>query len=483
MMRWIEEFLVGNVTFPLTSALYNRRGILPTFRKLKKSEFYSPDQLSRMQREKLKELVLYAYQWIPFYRKRFKDVGLMPEDIRTLKDLENIPAIARQEVIDYHHDMVDSRFLEQALSADASGRATGAPIFMAPFRQERIVRNTSSGSTGAPTTFYEDGSRTALNWVHELRLRSWFGLNPGAREARMARISTDYLPGARDIRMRRRLWNQLVLPGVNLGPEDFQISYEKLKEFKPRVLWGFTSALAGFAGFLREQNLDPGPVRPELIITWAAPLYEHEEQILREIFDCHVTNIYGAREVGHIAMRCPEGNFHVNEEFILIEEDRSSMDGGQAGELLVTTLDITIMPFLRYRMGDLGRLARKECACGRTLLQIEELLGRTGEIFQTRDGRMISPNFWCRTFMNPALSGRVVRFQVVYKKDDEIEIRIIRGDGYNEDTRRGLEKFLGGNFGQQMKVYITHVDEILPQVSGKYQMVVNEAAAAADKSG
>ena len=172
-------------------------------------------------------------------------------------------------------------------------------------------------------------------------------------------------------------------------------------------------------------------------------------------------------------MRCPEGNFHINEENILVEEEPSEVEG-HAGELLVTTLDITIMPFLRYRMGDLGRLARRECACGRSLLLLEELVGRTGEIFRTRDGRMISPNFWCRTFMNPALSGRIVRFQVAYKRHDEIEIRIVRGEGYNEETKEGLEKFLAENFGKQITVYLTHVDKILPQISGKYQMVVNE---------
>jgi phenylacetate-CoA ligase len=128
-------------------------------------------------------------------------------------------------------------------------------------------------------------------------------------------------------------------------------------------------------------------------------------------------------------------------------------------------------------MGDLGKLARKECTCGRSLLILEELLGRTGEIFRTRDGRMISPNFWCRTFMNPALSGKIIRFQVAYKKDDEIEIRIVRGRGYDDDTEKGFKKFLAENFSEQMNVHLNYVDEIRPQISGKYQMVVNEVDA------
>ncbi len=470
----LEEILVGKFLFPATNALLNRRRILKNHRSFLRSERWPEEELRAVQEQRFKALIDYAWEYIPFYRQRLREAGAEPGDIRGTQDLKALVPVTRQEVIDLHHEMVDRRYVSAAYLADQSGRATGAPIPMALFKRDRLVRNTSSGSTGAPTVFYEDGSRTAMNWAHELRLRSWFGIVPGAREARMARISTDYMPGARDLRMRRRLWNQLILPGVNLGPEDYQTSYEKLKEFRPRVMWGFTSALAGLAEYIREEKLDPEPVRPELIITWAAPLYEHEERVLRDVLNCHVTNIYGAREVGHIAMRCPEGNFHINEENLLVEEEEPSNGKESAGELLVTTLDATIMPFLRYRMGDLGRLARKECTCGRSLLLLEELVGRTGEIFRTRDGRMISPNFWCRTFMNPALSGKIIRFQVAYKKEDEIQIRIVTGEGYNEETERGFNEFLAENFSGQMNVYLTYVDEIRPQISGKYQMVVNE---------
>jgi len=320
-----------------------------------------------------------------------------------------------------------------------------------------------------------------MNWAHELRLRSWYGIKPGALEARMARVSTEYMSGAKDLKMRRLLWNQLILPGVNLGSEDYRISYAKLREFGPRVLWGFTSALTGLAEYIRQEKLDIAPVRPELIITWAAPLYEHEEAVLREVFKCDVTNIYSAREVGHIAMRCSEGTFHINEEYLLVEQEENSSEGLEnTGELLVTTLDPTVMPFLRYRMGDVGTLTRRACECGRTLLVLDELKGRTGEIFKTRDGRMISPNFWCRTFMNPDLSGKIERFQVVYRPEDVILIKIVKGVGFTRDTEDALRKHLQNNFKDSITAQFEYMEEIKPQISGKYQMVVNETEGRTD---
>ena len=473
-VRTINEVLVGELLFPLTSILFNRKKILANFRSFRRSEWYSPERLAEIQTGNLKRLISYAYDWIPFYRTRFDEIGLMPGDIKTLEDIKSIPPVTRQDVIEHHHLMVDKRFVGAAQSADQGSRGAGAPIPVAPLRKNRMVRNTSSGSTGAPTIFYEDGSRTAMNWAHELRFRNWFGIHPGAREARFARVATDFMPNSRDLLFRKYFWNQLALPGVNLAEKDYDICHKSLMEYRPRVFWGFTSALAGFAQYVKNHKIDFAPYRPKLIITWAAPMYEHEEAILREVFQCHVTNIYGAREVGHIACRCPEGSYHINQESLLVEQEDTTGDLEGAGEILVTTLDTTIMPFIRYRMGDIGRISGDKCSCGRTLQTLENLLGRTGEIFTTKDGRMISPNFWCRTFMTPALSGKIVRFQIVYKANDNITIKLVRGKGFQQGTEDGLYRFLRDNFNEEINISFKYTDEIKPQVSGKYQMIVNQ---------
>lgn len=473
-----EAYFVGRLTFPVTNYLFNRRNILSRYDALCRSEWEAPERLRALQLERLKKLVAYAHDRIPFYQKRFRAVGLLPGDIKTLDDLKVIPPLSRQELIDNRHSIVDSRLGESVAFADGSKRGPGEPIPFAPFRRHKLVRNTSSGSTGAPTVFYEDGSRTALNWIHELRLKRWFGIQAGAREARMVRLSTDYLPKSRTLRFRNRLWNQLIVPGVNLTDEDYAVCVERIRAFRPRVLWGFTSALSGLADYLRRQGIDPSQWGIRLITGWAAPVYDHERKLLEEVFSCPVSNIYSAREVGHVAGQCDRGSFHINQEHILAEQDECLIDGGseKAGEILVTTLDLTPMPFIRYRMGDIGRVVESACGCGRSLQVLQDFLGRTGEIFRTRDGRMISPNFWCRTFMNVKLSDAVKRFQVVYISDISMKIRIVKGGTYTEGTELILREHLKKNFPKDMDFEFAYVPEIRPQVSGKYQMVVNEIA-------
>ena len=472
-----EEHLVGRVTFPLTNYLFNRRNIMPQYRYLRRSEWYETERLRDLQLYKLKQLIAYAYEQVPFYAKRFHAIGLEPEDVVSLEDLKKIPSLTRQDVIDHRHEMVDRTFSGSIDHADQSKRGPGEPIPFAPFRRHRLVRNTSSGSTGAPTVFYEDGSRTALNWALELRLKSWFGITPGEREGRMVRLSSDYMPKSRVIRLRNRLWNQLIVPGVNLTDEHYAICAEKIGKFRPKVLWGFTSALAGFADYLRRKEINPTSWGIQLITGWAAPVYDHERKILKEVFSCAVSNIYSAREVGHVAGQCAHGSYHINQEHSLVErEDDGSGSGGEGGELVVTTLDMSPMPFIRYRMGDIGKVADSTCGCGRKLQVLQDFLGRTGEVYRTRDGRMISPNFWCRTFMNVKLSDAVKRFQVVYVRDDFMRIRIVKSPAYNESTEQLLRNHLEKNFPGDMNIEFDYVPEIRPQVSGKYQMVVNEIA-------
>ena len=473
-----EELLVGRATFPLTNYLLNRRGILSRYDELRRSEWYQPEQLRELQLRKLKQLIAYAYEQVPFYTERFRAIGMLPGDIRSLEDLRKVPPLSRQEVIDRRSDLVDRRLSDSLAAADGSSRGPGEPIPFAPFRRHKLVRNTSSGSTGAPTVFYEDGSQTALNWVHELRLKSWFGNLPGAREARMVRLSTEYLPKSRTLRLRNRLWNQLILPGVNLTDQDYAVSVEKLRMFRPKTLWGFTSAVAGLADYIRRTGIDPSPWGIRLVVGWAAPVYDHERRLLETVFACPVSNIYGAREVGHVAGQCPAGSYHINQEHLLVErdEDAGATEGREAGEVLVTTLGISPMPFIRYRMGDIGTIAPSSCSCGRTLPVLQEFVGRTGEIFRTRDGRMISPNFWCRTFMNVKLAGAIKRFQVIYLSDHSMQIKIVKDGLFSSETEQVLTGHLKRNFPQDMEFSFEYVPEIPPQVSGKYQMVVNAMA-------
>lgn len=465
--------IVGSVTFPFTNFLYNRKSIIRTYKELNSSEHVSKDFIEYRQLVSLKNLIHYCYNAIPFYQTRFREIGFTPDDLKNLSDIKKLPILSRNDVIEFAPELVDTRFRSSIEMADKSNLKPGNPIPLAVFKKHKLIKNRSSGSTGVPTFFYENGSRTALNWAHEFRLKSWYGFAPGMREVRMVRNSLDGIFNKTNY-FRRYLWNHLILPGINVAEEDYVYCHNVIKQFKPKSIWGFTSAIAGLAEYIVQTNYYFNDYQPLVVVGWAAPVYEYERKIIKKAFRCPVSNIYGSREVGHIAGLCPDGNFHINQENILVECDVFQREANR-GELLVTTLDISPMPFLRYRMGDIGELCDSTCACGRTLKIIKKLCGRTNEIFFTKTGRMISPNFWCRIFMEQRLGEAVQQFQVIYKKDKNLKIKIQKGKKYSPEIDSYLSSIVSRNFSDNTILEIEYVKQIAPQISGKYQMVINES--------
>ena len=470
LWRQAEERLVGRLLFPASNFLLNRRGIQGYYRALMRTQHASADELHDMQLRRLRAVLEHAGDWVPYYKRLFRTIGFDPRGFRNLEELRHIPPLGRSELAEHRLELIDTRWHRAAKQADGSKRAPGEPVPFAGLWGAPLIRNTSSGSTGAPVTFYENGSITASNWANELRLRGWFGLPSGAREARMARISADFLKNNRNASFRRRFWNQLLLPGISLTEADYAFCAGELARFLPRVLWGFTSALTGLAEYFMQHPESAPETAPELTVTWAAPLHEPERKMLEEGFGCQATNVYGTRETGHIAACCEQRSLHVNQESLYIE----TAEAGRPAELLATTLTPTPMPFIRYRTGDLGILSSSHCGCGRTLEVIEELIGRTSEIHMTRDGRMISPNFWCRTFMDPKLDFAIRRFQVVYRSADRVMIRIVRGPAFTAEIESYLRSTVSKNLFSSASITFEYPERIEAQLSGKYRMVVTE---------
>jgi len=437
-----------------------------------KTQWHSQEELLSLQFKKLRNILDYSYEYVPFYKKRFDDLRMKPDDIKNFDDFNKIPSLKRQEIIDHHVDMLNVRFLESLKKINPDKDAPGKPKGFSLFSKHKLIMNTSSGSTGAPTVFYEDGTQTGLNWANELRIKSWFGVDPGSKEVRFLRASREELSKNLIASLRRYVWNQLLLPGVNLRVNDHARSYKRILEFKPKILWGFTSAISELSQYIIDNNLDIGNAVPNVVITWAAPLYDFEEKRIETAFKCKVTNIYGTREVGHIATRCPEGSMHINQESLYVENKEEEYDSGR--EILCTSLVKVPMPFIKFETGDVGEVAEQNCTCGRHLKVINNLLGRTGEVIFDKDGKMIAPNVWCRFFMEGKLASRINRFQIRYMKNKDIEMKIEKGKSFNAETNELIKTKFYSQFSNENKLIINYVDKIEPTKSGKYKMIINE---------
>ena len=469
--RQLHELIVGRITFPLTNALYNRRRVMSTYRQLLATETMPPERLRELQLDKLRKVLFFADRWVPFYRERFAQAGLVPEDVRSLSDLSAIPPLTREDLVEQLPRLIDRRqraAFQRAVKTDRRGQ----PIPFAPFRRNRLVRNTTSGSTGTPAVTFEDGSTSALSWATELRCKQWFGVGPGAREARLKRVANEETPPWLQVKMRQYLWNQLPLPGLNLVEADHRENLSRISRFQPQVLWGCTTTLVRMAEFVQQRG-QRLPFYPKLIITWSEPLLVHEKALLEETFQCPAANIYGGREVGHLGATCPEGVLHSNQESFFLDTGRPYSEDCP-GELMVTTLFETPLPLIRYQMGDLAELGSQTCSCGRTLQTIRRLSGRSVERFVTSEGRTISGVLWPQVFAkDPGCLG-VRRFQTVYRPDGGLCFRIVRGGRYSSKTEDFVRDYVHKNIQADLRVVFEFPDEIPVGPSGKFPLLVDE---------
>lgn len=445
---------VKNIFYPLLQHIYGRKGIIRALHQLEKTQWYSPREIRELQLFKLKSLIDYAYERIPYYRKIFEERALRPADINSLEDLRKLPVLTKDDIRENLSSMVNSNF------------------------KGRLIKNTSSGSTGQPIVFYEDGEKNRDCAAEYCRAIRWFGSDIGSREAKFSRLTSEVCRADKKNLVRKMFLNQLILPGMSLSEDVFEDSYKKLDSFRPRILFGITSAIYMFTRYILEKQKSFENINLHLIVAWAAPLYSYQRELMENTYSCPVLNLYGTREVGHIAAECPQKGLHINQENLLVEVvNLNSGDPcriGEQGNILVTTLNKYCMPFIRYNIGDVGILDEGFCSCGRGLGMLKNIVGRTGEILTTQDGRMLSPNFWCRMMMSDNVAGYIKQFKVIQKTESYIIIQIVKDNSYAEKHSDFLRKLLADNLGINTRIDFEFVDTIPPEKSGKYQLVVSE---------
>jgi len=373
-----------------------------------------------------------------------------------LEDVRKLPMLTKRDIRQNLSSMVDPNF------------------------KGKLIKNTSSGSTGHPIIFYEDVSKIRDYLAEYFRAIRWFGLDIGSTEARFSRLTSDVCNGNIKNLLRKMFQNRLILPGMGISEKVFEDSFKKLDSFRPRILFGITSAIYMFTRYILEKEKSLENIDLDLIVAWAAPLYSYQRELIETTYNCSVLGLYGTREVGHIAAECPHRGLHINQENLLVEvvnlNSGDACRASEQGNILVTTLNKYCMPFIRYDIGDVGILDDGVCSCGRSLAMLRDIVGRTGEIITTQNGKILSPNFWCRMMMSVRVARCIKQFKVIQKTEANILIQIVKDKGYSDKHSGYLRKFLADNLGIDTRVDFEFVDTIHPEKSGKYKLVVSELA-------
>jgi len=431
--------------------LLKRDGFYRKLHFLKKSQWYSKEKLKEYQHGKLTKLLQHAYNNVPYYNSVFRQKGISYRGLSGVSSLKRIPLLSK--------GIIRKNFLDLCVNNIEAYSSS---------------ESSTSGSTGESLFFLVDSHRSIWRMLVTFRHYEWCGVHPLKKIASLWGAGFDE-PTAKTLADKIRAWARplLFLSSYNLDEDTMESYANQMGKFRAQLLISYSSPLVAFADFCIEHNVTFPSLRA--IICSGEQLFDYQRKTIEQAFNVPVSNRYGSREFGNIAQQCEKlDGMHINAERVYVEildDNGNECPPGQTGELVITDLDNYVMPFIRYRIGDMASWSDEDCTCGRSLPLIETIEGRIFDIISTKSGKRISGTFW--PLLLKQASKDIVSFQIRQDYVDEIIIllKMMSGHLSPESKRYVLEKIR--ERAPDLVVRIEYVNDIPLTRSGKRRFVVS----------
>ncbi len=293
--------------------------------------------------EREKEILRYAYTQSSFYQSLLQKKKLSIEDL--MEDWTKVPVVDRRQMICAEECVIPS-------SSQSS-----------PEDNQRIYE-LSSGSNGMfmgiPWSVKDMFSSVSPLW--DCRSR-YYGLKVQDKSCYF-HIYPDFCDEgtARDSRNNRK---DLGFSVLGLNEDRIERIYQEMCDYEPKWILMPPSVALLFADFISNGKAKEIPSLKCLELTgeWVT---DKQRRQIENAFHCKTVNIYGSYEMNAIAYECPEGHLHLLEDNVFVEmmDGQKVLSDGEEGDIVLTSLHNTIMPFVRYSLGDKGKISSKKCSCG-----------------------------------------------------------------------------------------------------------------------
>ncbi len=425
-----------------------------------KAECMPHKEREELQLERLKRIVKYAYDNVPFYKKRFKEAKVKPEHIQGLKDIQKLP------------------FTEKADLRE------GYPFGMFAVPRKDIVEvHTSSGTTGKPVV--AGYTRNDIDLWSEAMARALTMAGTSRDEIIQNCYGYGLFTGGLGVHYGAQRIGATVVP-ISAGQTKRQIQI--MVDFGTTILTSTPSYALYLAESAEEEGLSKR-VKLKAGVFGAEMWTERMREELEKRFRLHALNIYGLTEIigPGVAQECMEkSGLHIAEDLFFPEvvspDNLEPLAEGEKGELVITTLTREGMPMIRFRTKDLTSLTRGKCKCGRTLVKMSRITGRSDDMLKIR-GVIVFPSSIEKALL--AVKGVEPHYQIIITRPhhlDEIEVQVevsqkMFSDEVRriEETRKNIEDSIEAEIGLRVKVTLVE-PKSLPRSEGKAKRVIDKRA-------
>ncbi|MBW2277725.1 MAG: phenylacetate--CoA ligase family protein [Deltaproteobacteria bacterium] len=423
-------------------------------RALERNQWLSPREVAVYRDERLRAIVRHAYRNVPFYRQRFDEAGVDPKDIRGAADLDRLPLLSKETV-----------------------RRAGESIHARGASRYHPIEHRTSGTTGEPLLFLLDRFANSLEFAYYWRHWSWAGFELGDR---FAELGTTHFLKRPELIDSPAHWQphlrRLMLNGVQLSARRAADMAAAMRRHRPQFIKGMASTLFFLARCFDEAGAYAPPLRAAF--STGEMLSQSFRETIESVFSCPVLDSYGHMERTVAIAQCPQGGYHVNSDYGLLEvvdQQRSPTSETRVGKAVGTSLHNLAMPLLRYEVGDRIELLPEDqtCSCGRGLPLVKAIQGREEDVVVTPDGRYLTA-----IFILPEFVDGIGFAQFVQDQRDSLVINVVPIAGWSDEQRRKLTGYASRLLGGSMKLAVRTVEasEIEVDPSGKRRVVISQIA-------
>ena len=408
------------------------------------SERMQRQRLEAAQVRQLRRLVEHAFEHVPGYRSLWQAHGVAPKDVQSLSDLERLPIVDKSNML----DMGSKQFVDQR-HADMRG----------------LMPRYTSGSSGVPFEFFVD--RTYDRWRKAQRLRPYVsnGLKPWHRVLAVSATEGD----APRLSARFGIFSERRVSASRPAAELLRT----VNALQPDAITGYPSALR----LLAAESLVSGGIarRPALVFTDSEVLTAGTRTLLREAFGTEPIDVFGTFETDNIAFECrAHAGLHVAMESAIVEivgPEGRRLTGDLSGEVVVTVLRNTAMPFIRYNLHDVSAYRTTACECGRTLPMLGRVGGRRDDYIRLQGGKRCPAMPLLLEF--DSLTEWLREYRIVQRAVGDFELHIRAIDGLSERHRQRMGEIFDRHVPAARLSFVEHVGGVPREPSGKLRCFVS----------
>ena len=437
------------------------------FKILQANQWLSYKALSDIRWNKLKQLLLFSYEQIPFYKRIWKECGVNPGDFASEKDLIYLPVIEKKELLQAQER---DKFLlsrkEKYEVTHTSG--TTGERFQVPFTFSGFQKKYANHLRQVYACDWRLGIKSAtLHYSGHSQFRGKYSGREGDKEP-----FVQFRENALRIAHRRRVLTPYyeAASGNNMFAQEW---YEQLRNYAPYMFETMDFNLLVMKNYIERNHL------PHLSIPKTFVLGTYSKNLrssLEAFFNTEIFDRYSPHEIEGVAFACHVhrgmhmaiDSYHV--EFL----DSSNQPVGpeETGFIVVTDLDNYLLPLIRYKVGDVGHYYNGACACGRGFPLMGEIDGRARDLFVLRNGSMVAPARIAAVLQDePA----VALFQVIQNLNNDIAVKIVPNNNiYASAVTERIQKRLTELLGPDEKTVIALVERIELEPNGKCSFVKRE---------